>query len=55
MRVFVACAWSSTYVTTCNSIAFSVDIRKRIKTVVWSPIDGCLFDDMKNQYIIIYL
>ena len=36
--VFEACTQSSTYVTMCNSIVFkcfNVDIRKRIKTLVW--------------------
>ena len=36
--VFEACTQSWTYVTMCNSIVFkrfSVDIRKRIKTLVW--------------------
>ena len=36
--VFEACTQSSTYVTMCNSIVlkrFSVDIRKRIKALVW--------------------
>ena len=42
-----------TYVTVCNSIAFerfSVDSRKRIKTVVWTQIDRCDFDDNENSY-----
>ena len=44
-RVFVACAQSSTcliYVTMYNFIVFkrfSVDSRKRTKTVVWMQID----------------
>ena len=36
--VFEACTQSSTYVAMCNSIVFkcfSVDIRKRTKTLVW--------------------
>ena len=36
--VFEACTQSSTYITMGNSIVFkrfSVDIRKRIKTLVW--------------------
>ena len=44
-HVFVACAYSSTYVTTCNSIVFerfTVDTRKRIKTVGWTGIDGAM-------------
>ena len=43
--MFVACAYSSTYVTTCNSIVFerfSVDTQKRIKTVGWTGIDGAM-------------
>ena len=42
-----------TYVTKCNSIVFerfSVDSRKRIKTVVWTRIDRCVFDDNENAY-----
>ena len=38
--------WSSTYVTTCNFIVverFSVGSQKRIKTVVWTRIDRCVF------------
>ena len=38
-------------VTTCNSIVFkhfSVDSRKRIKMVVWTQIDGCVFNDNEN-------
>ena len=45
-HVFVACAWSSTDVTTCNFIVFerfSVGSQKRIKTVVWTRIDRCVF------------
>ena len=44
-HVFVACACSSTYVTTCNTIVFerfSVDTRKRIKTVGGTGIDGAM-------------
>ena len=47
-RVFVACAESSAYIKTCNSIVFkrfSVENRKRIKTVVRTRIDRCVFDD----------
>ena len=47
-------AKSSTYVTTCDSIVFerfSVDGRKRIKTVVWTRIDGCVFDDNENELV----
>ena len=29
---------------------FSVDSRKRIKTVVWTQIDRCFFDDNENSY-----
>ena len=29
---------------------FSVDSRKRIKTVVWTQIDRCDFDDNENSY-----
>ena len=35
-------------VTACNFIVFdcySVERRKRIKTVVWTRINGCLYDD----------
>ena len=48
VRVFVAFAYSSTYLTKCNSIVFerfSVESRKRIKAVVWTRIDRCIFDD----------
>ena len=41
-------------VTTCNSIVFnhfSVDSRKRIKTVVWTRIDGCVFNDNENALV----
>ena len=47
-HVTLACALSSTYVTTCNSIVFwrsSEDSRKRIKTEVWTRIDRCVFED----------
>ena len=50
-RVFVACAWSSTYVTTCNSIVFNVDSRKRIKTVMSTRIDWYCFDDKVNALV----
>ena len=53
VRVFVAFAYSSTYVTKCNSIVFerfSVDSRKRVKTVVWTRIDRCVFYDNENAY-----
>ena len=46
--LFVACALSLTYVTTCNSMVlerYSVDSRRRIKTVVWTRIDSFVFDD----------
>ena len=39
---------------TCNSIVFerfSVDCRKCIKTVVWTQIDRCFFDDKENAYL----
>ena len=45
-HVFVACAWSSADVTTCNFIVFerfSVGSQKRIKTVVWTRIDRRVF------------
>jgi len=29
---------------------FSVDIRKRIKTVEWTRMDRCFFDDNGNAY-----
>ena len=50
-------AKSSTYVTTCDSTytvfeRFCVDGRKRIKTVVWTQIDGCVFDDNENEFIV---
>ena len=49
-------AKSSTYVTTCDSTytvfeRFCVDGRKRIKTVVWTRIDGCVFDDNENELV----
>ena len=47
-------AKSSTYVTTCDSTVFErfcVDGRKRIKTVVWTRIDGCFFDDNENELV----
>ena len=39
-------------VYTCNSSVFerfSADSRKRIKTVVWTRIDRCVFDDNKTH------
>ena len=45
-------AWSSTYVTTCYSIVFerfSADCRNCIKTVLWTQIDRCVFDDNKKK------
>ena len=53
VRMFVACTYSSTYVTTCNSMVlerFSVDSRKRIKKVVWTRIDRCVFNDNENAH-----
>ena len=53
VELFVACAYSSTYVTTCNSIVFelfSVDSRKCIKTVVWTRTVRRDFDDKENAY-----
>ena len=54
-HVFVVCAWSSTYVTTCNFIVFerfSVGSQKRIKTVVWTRIDRCVFDDNEKRILL---
>ena len=50
-RVFLACAWSSTCVTTCDSMPLSVDSRKRIKTVVSTRIDRRVFDDNENALV----
>lgn len=53
-RVFVACAESSTYVTTRSAIVFlrfCLDSRKRIKSVVWTRIDLCVFDDNESEYL----
>ena len=50
-RVFVACTWTSTCITTCHSMPFSVDNRKRIKTVVWTRIDRRVFDDNENALV----
>ena len=39
--------------TTFNFIdveRFSMDSRKRFKTVVWTPIDWCVFDDNEDSY-----
>ena len=52
-RLFVACAESSTYVTTRDAIVFlrfCLDSRKRIKSVVWTRIDLCVFDDNESEY-----
>ena len=41
------------HVTTCNSIVFerfSVDSRKRIKTVLWTRIHRCIFYNNENAY-----
>ena len=46
--------WSSTYVTTCNFIVFerfSVGSQKRIKTVVWTRIDRCVFYDNEKRIL----
>ena len=45
-----ACAYSSIYDTMCFIVfeLFSVDSPKRTKTVVWTGIDRCVFDDNKN-------
>ena len=54
-RVFVACAWSSTYVPTKSWIVFerfSVDSRKRIKTVVWTRVDRCVFHDERKRILL---
>ena len=52
-RMFVECAQSSIYVTTCDSTVFerfTVDSLKRIKTLVWTRIDRCFFNDNENAY-----
>ena len=54
-RAFVACAWRSTYVTTKSSIVFerfSVDSRKRIKTVIWTRVDRCVFDEERKRKLL---
>lgn len=45
-----ACAYSSISVTMCSIVfeLFSVDSPKRIKTVVWTGIDRCVFDHNEN-------
>ena len=51
-RVFEACVYSSTCVTTRNSIVFersSVDSRKRIKSVVWTRIDHAFTKTTKTH------
>ena len=38
----------------CNFIVFErfgVDSRKRVKTLVWTRIDRCVFDDNKNALV----
>ena len=46
-------AKSSTYVNVRRTVfeRFCVDGRKRIKTVVWTRIDGCFFDDNENELV----
>ena len=50
-HVIVACTSSSTYITTYNSIIFKcfwVHSRKRIRSVVWTRFNWCVFHDKKN-------
>ena len=46
-------AKSSIYVNVRRTVfeRFCVDGRKRIKTVVWTRIDGCFFDDNENELV----
>ena len=42
------------YVATCNNIVFerfSLGSQKRIKTVVWTRIDRCVFNDNENALV----
>ena len=45
VRMFVACAKSSTHINAILS-----DSRKRIKTLVWTRIDRCVFIANENAY-----
>ena len=51
----VCCMRLRTYDRTYNSVffkRFSVNRRKRVKTVAWTRIERCVFDDNENAYFL---
>ena len=51
--IFRACTYCLTYETACNSAFSSVlvwTVENAAKTVVWTRIDRCVFDDTENGY-----